>query len=166
MGICGGREAAVPSPMIHRIRHWGYIVYVSARTTSTLHNNKPEPIPNGSSQDGFKQCQGRFAENWRSKGRKITLEWNAGSYILAGIKRQTILRTVRLKKKERTCRKPRYHQRNRGGTYSLVHTLAYERRTARMTKDHQLVNEWRKERYIGLKQKLTSYHEFGAWTND
>ena len=64
-------------------------------------------------------------------------------------------------KKERLCQSPKVYFSLCSFTVSAteeIHTLAYARRTAQRTKDHEWVNEWKRG---GRSQALKSYHELG-----
>ena len=68
MGICGGLEAAVTSPMIRAVSS----IHICTDNLNVA--QQAGTVPNGSSQDGFRKFK-QIAENWLSIGRKISVQW-------------------------------------------------------------------------------------------
>ena len=136
MGICGGLEAAVTSPMIRAV------LSIHICTDHLNVAQQAGTIPNGSSQDGFRSVK-QIADNWLSIGRKISVQWIPahmgikGNYFADG------------EAKIYAGNLPNI------STTEEIHTLAYALLTARKIQDHEWVNEWKK----GGKSALKSYHE-------
>ena len=68
IGICGGLEAAVTSPMI------GIITSIHIYTDNLNVAQKAGTIPNDSSQEEFRKFK-QIAENWLDIGRKVSVQW-------------------------------------------------------------------------------------------
>ena len=139
MGICGGLEAVVTSPMIRAVS----IIHICTDNLSVA--QQAGTITNGSSQDGFRKFK-QIAENWLSIERKISVQWVPAHM---GKKGNDIA--------DAEAKRYAGNLPNISATEE-IQTLAYARRTARKMQDREWVNEWKKR---GKSQALKSYHELG-----
>lgn len=126
MGICGGLEAAVTSPMA------GAISSIHICTDSLSIAKQAGTIPNGSRQDGFRKFK-QLTENWLSKGKKVSVQWVPAHM---GIKGNDIADAEAKRYAENTPSISAVEER---------HTLVFARRAARKMQDRKWKTEWKKE---------------------
>ena len=136
LGLCGGLEAALTSPMV------GLISGIHICTDNLSVAQKAGSIPNGSSQARFARFK-EAARHWVQHGRRITVQWVPSHMGIQGNEKADI----EAKRHAETVLKAAIEE---------TQTLAHARRVIRQKKDQAWLKEWETK---GTSQAVKYYRE-------